>query len=80
MDFGAPPAGTGSDPLFAAFFGFATFLNLLPVISADAVQVELAVIGAAHVLFLGRVILARRIASRQRRADLERFRAMRRGT
>lgn len=80
MDFGFPLAGTGGDPLFAAFFGFATFLNLLPVIGGDAVQIELVVIGAAHVLFLGRVILARRIASRQRRADLERFRALQRGT
>ena len=77
MDFGAPLSGTGSDPLFTAFFSFATLLNLLPLVAIEAVQVEFLAIGGAHGLLLARVITARRAATRQRDADLARFRAMR---
>ena len=73
MDFGAPPAGTGTDPLFAVFFVLATSLNFVPVLLAGAVPVELIVIGTAHALFLARVVVARRAAARQRAADLRRF-------
>ena len=74
MAFGAPLAGTGSDPLFLVFFGLATVANFVPVLLANPVRVELAVLGGAHVLFLSRLVVARQVARRQRAADLERFR------
>src|SRR5882672_9445188 len=76
MAFGAPLAGTGTDPLFILFFGLATICNFAPVLLAAPVPVELAVIGGAHALFLGRLVVARRAAGRQRAADLERFRSI----
>jgi hypothetical protein len=75
--FGAPLAGTGSDPLFAVFFGLATILNFIPVLLVEPVPVELAVLGGAHALFIIRLVVARQVARRQRSADLERFRKMR---
>lgn len=79
MDFGVPLAGTSSDPLFVALFASAGILNLVPVAAADPVQIELVVVGIAHALFIVRLIVARRVASRQRASDLERFRALRKG-
>jgi hypothetical protein len=78
LDFGAPLAGTGSDPLFTYLFAIATLLNAIPIAGADPVRLELVVIGAAHGLFLARVIVARRAATRQRAVDLDRFRALKR--
>lgn len=80
MGFGRPLAGTGSDPLFAAFFGLAALLNSVPVIAAGAVRLELIVIGAGHAAFLARLIAARQATGRQRSADLERFLAMQQET
>jgi hypothetical protein len=76
MAFGAPLAGTGSDPLFAVFFGLAAMCNFLPVLLAQPVRIELATIGGAHALFIVRLIVARKVAGRQRAADLERFRRL----
>ena len=80
MAFGAPLAGTGSDPLFVAMFGLATSANLLPVLVAQPTQLETLVIGACHAALLVRIAFARRAAGRQRTADLERFRQIKRGT
>ena len=77
MAFGAPPSGTGSDPLFALLFGVAAFLNFVPVLVAGAVPTEFVVVGTAHALFLGRVVVARQAVGRQRAADLERFQQLR---
>jgi hypothetical protein len=76
MAFGAPLAGTRSDPLFALFFGLATMCNFVPVLLAEPVRVEVAVIGGSHALFVIRLVVARQAAKRQRAADLERFRQM----
>jgi hypothetical protein len=76
MSFGAPPAGTATDPLFVACFGLAAALNFLPVLFVSAVPAEITVIGLAHALFAARLISARRAAARQRAADLARFREM----
>ena len=76
MAFGAPLAGTGSDPLFAVFFGVATIFNFVPVLLAEPVRIELAVVGGAHALFLLRLVVARHVAGRQRAADLDRFRTL----
>lgn len=73
MAFGAPLAGTGSDPLFALLFGLATVCNFVPVLLAEPVRIELSIVGGAHVLFIIRLVVARQVAGRQRAADLARF-------
>ncbi len=72
----APPPlwGTRPDPLFAVHFLMATLLNFVPVLLAGPVPLELAVVGSGHVLVAARIVFARRAASRQRKADLARFR------
>ncbi len=77
MAFGRPLKGTGTDPLFVAHFLFATLLNIVPALLAEPVQLEVTVVGGAHLLFLLRVFLAWRSAGRQRAADLKRFEEMR---
>jgi len=74
MAFGAPLAGTRTDPLFTVFFGLATMGNFVPVMLSEPVRVELAVVGGGHLLFIARLVAARRAAGRQREADLARFR------
>jgi hypothetical protein len=73
MSFGRPLKGTGTDPLFVAHFLIATLLNIVPALLAQPVQLELIVVGIAHLLFVIRVMLAKGSASRQRAADLRRF-------
>jgi hypothetical protein len=73
MTFGRPLTGSSIDPLFAMFFILATFLNFVPVFLAEPMRIEITVVGTAHVLFIGRILAARWVASRQRAADLERF-------
>jgi hypothetical protein len=64
-----------SDPLFAPLFLVAAVVNYFPVV-AGGVAVERLGLGAFHALFVLRVVLAGRAASRQRAEDLERFRAL----
>ena len=73
MAFGPPPRGTATDPLFIVCFAIATVLNFAPVLLVSPVPVELVVIGAAHLVFLVRMMAARSAAARQRAADLARF-------
>ena len=73
MTFGRPLPGGVIDPLFAMFFMSATVLNFVPVLLAEPMRIEVIVVGTAHVLLIGRILAARRVASRQRAADLERF-------
>ena len=79
MAFGPPLKGTGTDPLFVALFLIATLLNFVPVLLAEPVQLEITVVGAVHLAFVARVLIARRSASRQRAADLRRFEDMKLG-
>ena len=67
----------GSDPLFALAFVGAAVLNFVPVLIAEPVAIEVAVIGLAHVLFVVRIALARRQAGRQRVIELDRFQRLR---
>jgi hypothetical protein len=78
MAFGRPLKGTGTDPLFVAHFVIATVLNFIPALLVEPppVHLELTVVGVAHLLFIGRMFLARRSAGRQRAADLKRFEEM----
>jgi hypothetical protein len=79
MTFGPPLKGTGTDPLFVAHFLIATLLNIVPALLAQPVQLEIVVVGAGHLLFVFRVMIAKRSASRQRAADLKRFEDMKLG-
>ena len=63
----------GFDALFTPYFLLATVLNYVPVLFADPVRLELAVVGAVHLVFIGRLLLARHTAAKQRALDLERF-------
>jgi hypothetical protein len=76
MAFGPPLARTGSDPLFALLFAIAAVCNFIPVLLAEPVPVELGVLGAVHLLFGMRLLVARRAAGGQRAADLARFRSI----
>jgi len=64
---------TSPDPLFALVFIGATVLNFVPVLLAEPVVIEIVVVGTVHLLFLIRILVARRAAGRQRAIDLERF-------
>ena len=76
MEAGPPLRGTSVDPLFTLYFLMATLLNFVPVLLAQPVPLEVSVVGAAHVLVAVRMVLARHAASRQRAADLARFREL----
>jgi hypothetical protein len=78
MAFGPPLAGTRSDPLFAGLLSIAVLCNFIPVLLAGPTPPELTVIGVLHAIVLVRIALARRAASRQRSADLERFQQLKR--
>jgi hypothetical protein len=76
MAFGAPLSGTGSDPLFLTLFMLATVCNFVPILLAEPLPVELAALGGVHLLFVLRLLVARKAAGRQRAADLARFRSL----
>jgi hypothetical protein len=76
MAFGAPMAGTGTDPLFIVPFALATVCNFVPVLLAEPVRVELVALVGLHLLFLLRLLMGRRTAGRQRAVDLDRFRSL----
>ena len=71
----------GVDPLFSVLFGLAALINLVPValLSAEGgptlgpFSLELTVYTLFHLIFVGRVIVARRFAGRQRALDLAAF-------
>jgi hypothetical protein len=70
---------SGVDPLFANHFRIGAILNFVPAAFARPVPAEWAVVGAIHLLFILRVAMARRRASRQRALDLEHFERMKSG-
>lgn len=72
MTYGQAHRG-GSDPLFTLYFALATLLNFVPVILAEPVRIEVIVVGTIHLLFVARLVTAKRAASRQRATDLSRF-------
>lgn len=63
----------GSDPLFAAYYLLAASFNIIPSLLIGPIPVEWAVVGVAHLLFIGRVLIARSQATSQRARDLEQF-------
>lgn len=78
MTFGPPLRGTRTDPLFTVCFAIAAVLNFTPTLLAGPVPVEAIVIGAAHLVFIARLAVARRASTTQRAADLARFEQMKR--
>jgi hypothetical protein len=76
MAYGDAVRGPASDPLLASYFWIATIFNFVPAILANPAVVEWTVVGAIHLLFMARVGVARRQASRQRAIDLDRFRQL----
>jgi hypothetical protein len=68
--------GGGSDPIFVSFFQIAAVLNFIPAVFANPMPIEWGVVGSIHLFFVGRVVLARRHAARQRTLDLDRFRQL----
>ena len=70
--------GGKSDPIFAPYFVLATILNFVPVLLADPVRLEVSVVGAVHLVFIARLLLARRASGRQRAIDLDRFERLKR--
>jgi hypothetical protein len=76
MAFGRLFSPAGPDPLFSGIFILAAVFNMIPVAMAGPVPLELAVIGGAHLIFIVRIVRARRRAAGQRARDLERFRTL----
>jgi hypothetical protein len=76
MAYGQRFAAGGGDPLFAPVIAVAVVLNFVVLVMLGAVAVEYVVIGAAHLLFVARLVQARNGAAGQRARDLERFRQL----
>ena len=79
MAFGRAAAAGTPDPLFAWFFLLASLGNFAAATLPGLVPAEWTIIGAAHLLFVVRVALARRRAASQRASDQARFAQMRDG-
>ena len=80
MAYSEAVRGPASDPLLASYFWIATIFNFVPALLANPAPVEWSVVGVIHLLFMVRVGVARRQASRQRAIDLERFRQLKANT
>jgi hypothetical protein len=76
MQFGAGTKGGAVDPLFMVVFALATLVNFLPALLAQATPIEASTLGAAHLLFLVRLAVARRAATQQRATELKQFEAL----
>jgi hypothetical protein len=77
MEYGARFPGSASDPLFGGYFIAAAVLNFVAGLFEGLQLIEYMVSGTIHLLFIVRVMAARRRAGRQRALDLERFRQLR---
>jgi hypothetical protein len=67
---------SGPDALFSRLFLIATLLNYLGVAFSSAPPLSV-IVGTAHAAFAVRVLLARRVAGRQRQEDLTRYQRLR---
>lgn len=72
--------GGGADPLFTVLFCCAAVVNLIPALLPAPTELELVVIAALHLIFIGRVLRARAAAAKQRRVELEQYRALARNS
>jgi hypothetical protein len=78
MTFGERFPGQGPDPLFSALFLIATALNYLPL-ALGGTTPELVAAGLLHLVLAVHIGTARSRASKQRKLDLERFEAIKKG-
>ena len=78
MAFGRAYPGTGSDPLFGFVYAMAVLLNMAPAVVTRPDAIASGILTAAHVLMLGKIVVARERAGRQRAEDLQRFEALQR--
>ena len=72
--------GSGADPLFGVVFAAASLVNLGVAFVAQPTAVEVVLLFAAHAAWLLRLARARLLAGRQRRSDLDAFKAIHRPT
>ncbi len=77
MAIGPALPGGGIDPLFTVVFVSVAGLNLTALWRLFPTNPELILGGLFHLVFLVRVLRARRAAARQRLVELEHFRALR---
>ncbi len=73
MAYGRSFPGGGIDALFSPLFVTATVFNFIPVLVTGPPAIDWAMVGVVHVLFVVRVLVARRQAGQQRKIDLDRF-------
>jgi hypothetical protein len=78
MAFGRPAGAAATDALFTVPFLIAALFNAAPALTLEPARVELVFVAGAHTLFILRLVVARRAASRQRAVDLERFQQLKR--
>lgn len=76
MAVGPALPGGGADPLFTVLYCCATIINLIPALLPRPAPVEIGVVGVLHLAFIVRVVRARGAAAKQRKVELERFRAL----
>ena len=79
MSFGPSVPGAGGHPLLLPIFLLATVLNFLTVVLPGPVPLELGVMTVPHVSFAIWTFYADQGMRKQRVAELERFRELRRG-
>jgi hypothetical protein len=77
MAFGRPAGAATADPLFVIPFLLAGLFNIAPALLLHPIPEELIVVGGAHLLFVLRLVFARRAAATQRAIDLARFQQIR---
>lgn len=73
MSFGANTHLRLPDPLFPSIFLIATLGNFVPALLGGPLPIEVTIVGALHIVFGLRIVLAQRLSRRQRAADLARF-------
>jgi hypothetical protein len=78
MAFGKPPDAATTDALFSVPFLVAGLFNVAPAMLLHPVMDELIFVGAAHALFVLRIVVARQAAGKQRAIDLRRFQELKR--
>lgn len=77
MAYGRAHPG-GLDSLFTFYLAAASVLNFVPVLLAEPVKLEVAVVGTVHLAFIARLVFCRHKAGKQRAIDLERFEQIKR--
>jgi hypothetical protein len=73
MAYGRTYGGGGIDPLFSPIYAAAALLNFIPVVMGGPPAMDWLIVAAAHLLFVARIVVARRQAAGQRAIDLDRF-------